>query len=228
MRSWLIGTIGALAFVGSASADIVSSGWYHEAFHSQNGTPAVDSVPDSFGVFPNSNLTISNLTPPNNMSSSLIGTATTAAHSFSINVFVGEPGGSASASSLYWFEVDQQMAFDVFGGLSGSGGNATFSWGLYRVDNDNNVLETLGEQDFDNLAAADSTAAFSFTASDLSGVFYPGNRYLFRSEGGLDAWEGSADGNLQLLVSIPAPASALMGLVGLAALGLRRSMVRAS
>lgn len=229
MRSSFIGALSALAAVSCAGADMVSSGWYHEVFHSAQGAalPA-DDVPNSFGVFPNSTLTIPGLTPPNSMSSNLTGTASMAAQSFSMNVFVGEPGGSASASSLYWFEVDQPMSFAISGGMSGSGGNALFSWALYRVDSGNNVLETLGAEDFDNGASANSAAAFAFSVTATSGTFFPGNRYLFRSDGELDAYEGSADGNLELLVTtVPAPASALMGLIGLAMLGLRRSIVRA-
>ncbi|MCC6360166.1 MAG: hypothetical protein IT450_15590 [Phycisphaerales bacterium] len=226
MRSWMIGLFATVA-LGTAQAGIVSTGWYHEVSHGLSAGLPPDDVPNSGGIYPNSTLTLLDLTPPDSMSSTLFGSESMAAHSFSIGINIGEPGSSAAAESWYWFEVDQPMSFEVSGGMSGLGGDVEFSWSLTSLDINDDVLALLGGDDFVS-GAIDSLDAFSFTATQTTGTLLPGFRYLFRSNVSLDAFTASADGDIQLLVSaVPAPESALMAVIGLAMIGGRRWLGRA-
>lgn len=227
MKTILTYALCAFSSVVVAAGDMVSSAWSHGVSHSASAAgSASDDVPSSGGAFPNSTLSLVDLAPPNSVTSNLLGAASFVRHTFSITANGGEPGPIADAGQSFWFMVDAPMTFEVSGSMSASAGYGLFRWLLVSLDDQDDVIDTLGGEEFETPGGADSLDPFAFLATTTSGSLQPGIRYLFLSEGRLQSENVTANGNIELTVFIPSPDSALLALMGLAVLGLRRSLSR--
>jgi len=197
--------------VGSAAADFQTSSW-------QNSVQIDDSL-DGTGALP-SHVALSQRGA--SASSSLTGVALEYAHVFSLSTYATE-GGSASAFTFQAIEFEVDAPTPVYAhGLMDGAGSFNFFWSLSIQDPD--TLE------FDQLTGEflSSDPDYAFFVSSAVFVLQPGEVYRFSS--GVDLLDSNVagGGEMYLTALVPNPQSALLGILGLAIIGLRRNVIRSA